>query len=112
MKSLGKDAILDSFSAFFWLTTPIVLTAGTVFVRLLGEKITDKGLGNGQSLIIMIGILARLPRSFVQEWNAKFAEGTGGILKFVIECGVLVAVIMGLIVLIQGVRKVPVNYAK
>src|SRR6201999_2278799 len=52
------------------------------------------------------------PRSIVQEWNAKLAEGTGGILKFVIECSVLVAIIMGLIILIQGVRKVPVNYAK
>jgi len=112
LKGLGKDAILDSFSAYFWLTTPIVLTAGTLFVMWLGEKITDKGLGNGQSLIIMIGILARLPRSFVQEWNAKVATGSGGILVFVIEIAVLVAIIMGLIVLIQGVRKVPVNYAK
>jgi len=112
LKGLGKDAIIDSFSAYFWLTTPIVLTAGTLFVMWLGEKITDKGLGNGTSLIIMVGILARLPRSIHDEWNAKFAEGTGGILKFVIECSVLVAIIMGLIVLIQGVRKVPVNYAK
>jgi preprotein translocase subunit SecY len=112
LRGLGKDAILDSFSAYFWLTTPIVLTAGTLFVMWLGEKITDKGLGNGQSLIIMIGILARLPRSIVQEWNAKVATGSGGILVFVIEMAVLVAIIMGLIVLIQGVRKVPVNYAK
>jgi preprotein translocase subunit SecY len=60
----------------------------------------------------MIGILARLPRSFVLEWNAKLAKGTGGILMFVIEVSVLIAIIMGLIILIQGVRKVPVNYAK
>jgi len=112
LKGFGKDAIVDSFSAYFWLTTPIVLTAGTLFVMWLGEKITDKGLGNGTSLIIMIGILARLPRSFVQEWNAKLAKGTGGILIFVIEVSVLIAIIMGLIILIQGVRKVPVNYAK
>ncbi|HXO74132.1 MAG TPA: preprotein translocase subunit SecY, partial [Puia sp.] len=112
LKGLGKEAIVDSFSAYFWLTTPIVLTAGTLFVMWLGEKITDKGLGNGTSLIIMIGILARLPRSFVQEWNAKLAKGTGGILIFVIEVSVLIAIIMGLIILIQGVRKVPVNYAK
>ena len=89
LKGLGKDAIVDSFSAYFWLTTPIVLTAGTLFVMWLGEKITDKGLGNGTSLIIMVGILARLPRSFVQEWNAKLAKGTGGILIFVIEIAVL-----------------------
>ena len=112
LKGMGKDAIMDSFSAYFWLTTPIILTAGTLFVMWLGEKITDKGLGNGTSLIIMLGILARLPRSFRDEWNSKLAEGSGGILKFVIEVAVLVAIIMGLIVLIQGVRKVPVNYAK
>src|ERR1700722_14109610 len=112
LKGMGKDAILDSFAAYFWLTTPILLTAGTLFVMWLGEKITDKGLGNGTSLIIMLGILARLPRSFIQEWNAKYAQGSGGILVFVIEVAVLVAIIMGLIVLIQGVRKVPVNYAK
>jgi len=112
LRGLGKDAILDSFSVYFWLTTPIVLTAGTLFVMWLGEKITDKGLGNGTSLIIMVGILARLPKSFMQEWSAKSAEGSGGILKFVIEIAVLVGIIMGLIILIQGVRKVPVNYAK
>ncbi|MHA4812033.1 preprotein translocase subunit SecY [Flavitalea flava] len=112
LKGLGRDAIVDSFSGYFWLTTPIVLTAGTLFVMWLGEKITDKGLGNGTSLIIMIGILGRLPRNFIQEWNAKAAAGSGGILIFVIEIAILVAIIMGLIVLIQGVRKVPVNYAK
>src|ERR1700735_4387136 len=83
LKNLGAGAILAAYSAYFWLTTPIVLTAGTLFVMWLGEKITDKGLGNGTSLIIMIGILARLPRSFMQEWNAKVAMGSGGILIFV-----------------------------
>jgi preprotein translocase subunit SecY len=112
LKTMGKDAILDSYSAYFWLTTPIILTAGTLFVMWLGEKITDKGLGNGTSLIIMIGILARLPNSLLQEFQAKSAMGSGGILIFVIELSVLIAIILGLIVLIQGVRKVPVNYAK
>lgn len=112
LKTMGKDAIIDSFSAYFWLTTPIVLTAGTLFVMWLGEKITDKGLGNGTSLIIMIGILARLPSSLRNEFVAKSAMGSGGILIFVIEIAVLVTIILGLIVLIQGVRKVPVNYAK
>jgi preprotein translocase subunit SecY len=111
LKSFG-GAILPSFSAYFWLTTPIVLTAGTLFVMWLGEKITDKGLGNGTSLIIMIGILARLPRSFVQEWNSKLTIGSGGILIFVLEVAVMIAIIMGLIILTVGVRKVPVNYAK
>jgi len=112
LRGMGRDAIIDSFSAYFWLTTPVVLTAGTLFVMWLGEKITDKGLGNGTSLIIMVGILARLPRSVKQEWDAKLAMGSGGILIFVIEIAIMVAIIMGLIVLIQGVRKVPVNYAK
>ena len=112
LKSMGKDAVIESYAPYLAITTPILLTAGTLFVMWLGEKITDKGLGNGTSLIIMIGILARLPKSFTQEWAAKSAEGSGGILKFVIEIAVMVAIIMGLIVLIQGVRKVPVNYAK
>ena len=113
LKNMGKGgAILDSFSAYFWLTTPIVLTAGTLFVMWLGEKITDKGLGNGTSLIIMIGILARLPNSFWNEWQSKLTIGSGGILIFVIEVAVMVAIIMGLIILTVGVRKVPVNYAK
>ena len=111
LKQMGHDAIIEGFP-LFWLTTPIVLTAGTLFVMWLGEKITDKGLGNGTSLIIMIGILHRLPDSFHKEWLAKYTNGSGGILLFVIEIAVLVAIIMGLIVLIQGVRKVPVNYAK
>lgn len=112
LKSLGKDAMIDSFSSYFWLTTPIILTAGTLFVMWLGEKITDKGLGNGTSLIIMLGILARLPRSLGQEWSAKSATGSGGILIFVIEIAIFVAINMGLVLLSVGVRKVPVNYAK
>lgn len=95
----------------FWLTTVVVLTAGTLFVMWMGEKITDKGLGNGTSLIIMIGILARLPQSFVQELSAKSVR-SGDILVFIVEIAILIAIIMGCILLIQGVRKVPVNYAK
>jgi len=112
LKSLGKDAMIDSFAGYFWLTTPIILTAGTLFVMWLGEKITDKGLGNGTSLIIMLGILARLPRSLTQEWQAKSATGSGGVLIFVIEIAIFVAINMGLVLLSVGVRKVPVNYAK
>ncbi|MEO6963869.1 MAG: preprotein translocase subunit SecY [Chitinophagales bacterium] len=112
LRSMGHDAIIESFSPYFWVTTPILLTAGTLFVMWLGEKITDKGLGNGTSIIIMIGILARFPSSVRNEFMAKSAMGSGGILIFVIEVAIMVAVILGLIVLIQGVRKVPVNYAK
>jgi len=95
----------------FWLSTVIVLTAGTLFVMWMGEKITDKGLGNGTSLIIMIGIIARLPQSFLQELTAKSVR-SGQILVFIVEIAILIAIILGCILLIQGVRKVPVNYAK
>ena len=104
--------LMAGFSpANFWLTTVVVLTAGTLFVMWMGEKITDKGLGNGTSLIIMIGILARLPQSFLQELSAKSIR-SGDILIFIVEIAILIAIIMGCILLIQGVRKVPVNYAK
>jgi preprotein translocase subunit SecY len=114
LKKLTGDngAMMTEFSpANFWLTTVIILTAGTLFVMWLGEKITDKGLGNGTSLIIMIGILARLPQSFIQELSAK-STPSGHILLFIIEIAILIAIIMGCILVIQGVRKVPVNYAK
>jgi len=103
--------IMPAYANFFWLSTVVVLTAGTLFVMWMGEKITDKGLGNGTSLIIMIGILARLPQSFLQELSAKSVRN-GEILVFIVEIAILIAIIMGCILLIQGVRKVPVNYAK
>lgn len=112
IKQVNGAALLDSYAAYFWLSTTIILTAGTLFVMWLGEKITDKGLGNGTSLIIMVGILARLPQASIQEWAAKSNRGGGGLLLFIIEIAVLVAIIMGLIVLVQGVRKIPVQYAK
>lgn len=112
LKQVNGSAMLDSYTPYFWLSTTIILTAGTLFVMWLGEKITDKGLGNGTSLIIMVGILARLPQSAIQEWAAKSNRGGGGLLIFIIEIAVLVAIIMGLIVLVQGVRKIPVQYAK
>jgi preprotein translocase subunit SecY len=96
---------------FFWLTSVVILTAGTLFVMWMGEKITDKGLGNGTSLIIMIGILGRLPQSFLQELTNKSVR-SGEILVFIVEIAILIGIILGCILLIQGVRKVPVNYAK
>ncbi|MCK9404279.1 MAG: preprotein translocase subunit SecY [Chitinophagaceae bacterium] len=106
------EAILPAYKAFFGFSTIITLTAGTLFVMWLGEKIQDKGLGNGTSIIIMVGILSRLPISIIQEFSAKGQKGGGGLLIFLIEMAILVAVIMGLIILVQGVRKIPVNYAK
>lgn len=108
------EAIVPAFERYFPYTTTIVLTAGTLFVMWLGERITDKGLGNGSSVIIMVGILARLPESLVQEFTAVTAKypGGGGLLVFTIEIVALIGIIMGLIILIQGVRKIPVQYAK
>jgi len=111
LKSLG-EAIVPSFVNYFWVSTVIILTVGTLFVMWLGEKITDKGLGNGTSIIIMVGILARLPQSFVHEWESRITRGAGGILIMLIEVVLLIAVILGVILLVQGTRKVPVNYAK
>lgn len=108
----NREALLEAYSGFFWVSTVVILTVGTLFVMWLGEKITDKGLGNGTSIIIMIGILARLPQSFMQEFYAKQTRGGGGLLIFLIEIAAFIAVILGLILLVQGVRKVPVNYAK
>lgn len=107
-----KEALIPAYEPFFLVSTVILLTSGTLFVMWLGEKITDKGLGNGTSLIIMVGILARLPQSFLQEFSAKNSKGGGGVLVFIIEIAILVAIIMGLIVLVQGVRKIAINYAK
>ncbi|BDQ10883.1 MULTISPECIES: preprotein translocase subunit SecY [Sediminibacterium] len=106
------EAILPAYKPFFWFSTVVTLTAGTLFVMWLGERIQDKGLGNGTSIIIMVGILARLPQSIIQEFGAKGVSGGGGLLIFLIEMAVLVSIIMGLIILVQGVRKIPVNYAK
>ncbi len=96
----------------FWLSTVVVLTAGTLFVMWLGEKITDRGIGNGTSLIIMVGILARFPQSIYQEFVSNSTKGAGGLFVFLIEIAVFIAVIIGLILLTQGVRKIPLNYAR
>jgi preprotein translocase subunit SecY len=111
MGASNPGMFIGGFSTMFWISTVVLLTAGTMFVMWLGEKITDKGLGNGTSLIIMVGILARLPQSFGQELTDKSVR-TGQILVFIIEIAILIAIIMGCIMLVQGVRKIPVNYAK
>ena len=97
---------------FFWFSSVVLLIAGTLFIMWLGEKITDKGIGNGISLIIMIGIIARLPGAFVGECAARFAQGGTGLLILIIELIVLFFVMVGTIALVQGTRKIPVQYAK
>ena len=97
----------------YLIVASIILAAGSMFILWLGERITDKGIGNGVSLIIMIGIIARLPEAFAQEVGSRFAAATGGgLVMFLIEIIILYAVVCASIVLVQGVRKIPVQYAK
>jgi preprotein translocase subunit SecY len=98
----------------FWFTIPsiVILTAGSMFVLWLGERITDKGIGNGISLIIMIGIIARLPQSIVQEFASRINQQGGGLVMFLVEFVILFLVFMASILLVQGTRRIPVQYAK
>ena len=99
--------------AWFMAASSIILSAGSMFILWLGERITDKGVGNGISLIIMIGIIARLPQAFVQELTSRFtAISAGGLVMFIVEIVILYAVVCASILLVQATRKVPVQYAK
>lgn len=95
----------------FSISSMFILTAGTLFVMWLGEKITDKGIGNGISLIIMVGIIAQLPYGIFAEFATRM-EGNGGLIPFIIEIAALFLVVMFTILIVQGVRKIPVQYAK
>ena len=97
----------------FILSSTIILAAGSMFILWIGERITDKGIGNGVSLIIMLGIIARLPQAFGQEVVSRLNNlSGGGLVLFIIELVLLFVVILAAIMLVQGVRKVPVQYAK
>ncbi|PKP08077.1 MAG: preprotein translocase subunit SecY [Bacteroidetes bacterium HGW-Bacteroidetes-4] len=98
--------------AFFTISSIVILTAGTMFVMWLGERITDKGIGNGISLIIMIGIIAKLPSSLWVELVSRVNESGGGLVMFLVEMIALAVVVALTILLIQGTRKIPVQYAK
>jgi preprotein translocase subunit SecY len=112
MQSPGALASGLSWSEFM-IPATIILAAGSMFILWLGERITDKGVGNGISLIIMIGIIARLPQSFFQEVGSRFTAITGGgLVMFIVEILILYAVVCAAILLVQGTRKVPVQYAK
>ena len=103
---------VDGNLTFFYIRSTLILVAGTIFVMWLGEKITDKGVGNGISLIIMIGIIARLPASFFQEFASRVASNGGGLIVLLVELVFLVAVVMATILLVQGTRRIPVQFAK
>ena len=102
----------NSFGFGFVCYATTILIAGTMFIMWLGEKITDKGIGNGISLIIMIGIVARLPHALLAEVNARIQTATGSAIMLILELVLLFLVFMATIALVQAVRKVPVQYAK
>ena len=97
---------------WFMISSTIILAAGSMFVLWLGERITDKGIGNGISFIIMVGILARFPHALTSEFISRISEATGGLVMFLVEILFLLAVIAGAILLVQGTRRIPVQYAK
>jgi preprotein translocase subunit SecY len=105
-------AIIGGPSFFFTMSSVIILTTGTLFVMWLGEKITDKGIGNGISLLIMIGIISSLPFAFAAEFAKRLEEQGGGMVMFLVEMVFLLLVIVVTILLVQGTRRVPVQFAK
>ncbi|MDO4992354.1 MAG: preprotein translocase subunit SecY [Prevotellaceae bacterium] len=114
LKVTSASALATGISwAEFMIPATIILAAGSMFILWLGERITDKGVGNGISMIIMIGIIARLPQAFIQEVTSRFtAISGGGLVMFIVEIIILYAVVCAAILLTQGTRKVPVEYAK
>ena len=106
------QAFVYGSTPLFYAYATAILIAGTMFVMWLGEKITDKGIGNGVSLIIMIGIVARLPHALLAEVNARLNTSTGSIIMIIVELVLLFLVFLATIAVVQAVRKVPVQYAK
>ena len=114
LKAQAGQALASGVNwSIFIVCSSVILAAGSMFILWLGERITDKGVGNGISMIIMIGIIARLPQAFVQELGSRFTAITsGGLVMFVIEILILYAVVCASLLLVQGTRKIPVQYAK
>lgn len=104
--------VVPEANQLWWITSIAILTAGTIFVMWLGERITDRGLGNGISLIIMIGILADLPFAFVSEFASRMQAKGGGLILLLLEIVFLLFIIIACILLVQGTRKIPVQFAK
>jgi len=104
----SKDALPQDAGTFWWTQTILVLVAGAMFAVWLGERITEKGIGNGISLLITVGILARLPQAFI----AEVGMNQSNLIKIIIEIVVFMLVVMGTVLIVQGVRKIPLNTAK
>ena len=108
---MAQGVNINTTPGTFWYMSIVVLVAGTVFAMWLGERITDKGIGNGISLLIMVGIVASFPQAIIQEFASKNSGG-GGLILFLVEIAALLIVIMLSVALVQATRKVPVQYAK
>jgi len=112
-RTIPNSAFLLGFDSFsFLFSSVLILTTGTIFAMWLGEKITDKGIGNGISLLIMVGILARLPEAFMQEATSRITNNTGGLMIIVIEIIIWLLVIIACVLLVMAIRKIPVQYAR
>ncbi|MCB0642019.1 MAG: preprotein translocase subunit SecY [Phaeodactylibacter sp.] len=107
----SQGAVVESLNpGIFWVANIIILSAGTIFAMWLGERITDRGIGNGISLLITVGIIAGLPIALVSEFQLQLDNG--GIILFVIEIAVLFFIVMATVMIVQGVRKIPIQFAK
>lgn len=106
------DAFVMGKGLEFMIPAVIILVTGTIFAMWLGEKITDKGIGNGISLLIMVGIIARLPIAFFSEWESRVASSNGGLMMILIEIILWFAIIIASIMLVMAVRQIPVQYAR
>lgn len=110
--TLPQSAFLLGNTVTFVASSVIILTTGTIFAMWLGEKITDKGIGNGISLLIMVGIIATLPQAFIQEFASRVFESNGGLVMILIELVIWFAIIMASIMLVMAVRQIAVQYAR
>lgn len=107
------DAAIGGLTPWFMIQSVVILAAGSMFVLWLGERITDKGIGNGISFIILVGIIARLPHALFAEFVSRFeSNNAGGLVMFLVEIMFLLFVVCGAILLVQGTRRIPVRYAK
>ncbi|MDN3724287.1 preprotein translocase subunit SecY [Aequorivita sp. SDUM287046] len=106
------EAFIMGQSVMFYVSSVIILVTGTIFAMWLGEKITDKGIGNGISILIMVGIIANLPQSFAQEFVSRVIESNGGLIMILIELVIWFVIILLSIMLVMAVRKIPVQYAR
>ncbi|MCB0398139.1 MAG: preprotein translocase subunit SecY, partial [Winogradskyella sp.] len=114
LPSLGipQEAFLLGQGGLFYFSSIVILVTGCIFAMWLGEKITDKGIGNGISLLIMVGIIATLPQSFIQEYAARVTESNGGLIMILIELVIWFVIILLSIMLVMAVRKIAVQYAR